>query len=62
MTKAFFKQNNIAYEEKDVSVDAQARDDMINKSHQMGVPVVDVDGQIVVGFDKAKLTELTGTK
>lgn len=62
MTKTFFKQNNVAYEEKDVSVDEQARDEMISKSHQMGVPVVDIDGQIVVGFDKERLAQLTGIK
>lgn len=62
MTKAFFKQNNLSYEEKDVAADAGARDEMINKSHQMGVPVIDVDGEIVVGFDKEKLTKLTQIK
>lgn len=59
-TKAFFKENNVTYEEKDVSTDAKARNDMVAKSRQMGVPVIDVDGQIVVGFDKGKLTELIG--
>lgn len=62
MTKGFFKQNNVAYEEKDVAADASAREEMINKSHQMGVPVIDIDGQILVGFDKQKLAELTGVK
>jgi len=60
MTKAFFKENNISYEEKDVSVDAEARDKMIQKSNQMGVPVTDVDGNIIVGFDKNKLSQLIG--
>lgn len=62
MTKAFFKENNVAYEEKDVSVDTQARDEMISKSNQMGVPVIDVDGEIVIGFDKPKLSPLIGIK
>ncbi len=62
MTKAFFKQNNVAYEEKDVSVDAQARDAMIAKSNQMGVPVVDIDGHILVGFDKKGLEQLLHIK
>ncbi len=61
-TKAFFKENNVVYEERDVSVDAKARDEMIAKSNQMGVPVIDIDGQIVTGFDKAKLQELIGIK
>lgn len=61
-TKAFFKENNVVYEERDVSVDAKARDEMISKSNQMGVPVIDIDGQIVTGFDKAKLQQLIGIK
>lgn len=58
MTKAFFKEHNVAYEEKDVSTDAAARDAMLAKSRQMGVPVIDVGGEIVVGFDKGKLSNL----
>ena len=60
MAKAYFTENNIAYTEKDVSVDAVARDDMIKKSGQLGVPVIDVDGTLVVGFDKPKLAQLLG--
>lgn len=62
MTKAFFKEKNVTYEERDVSVDAKARDEMIAKSNQMGVPVIDVDGQITVGFDKERLQQLIGIK
>lgn len=58
MTKAFLKEHNINYEEKDVSTDAAARDEMVAKSNQMGVPVIDIDGKIFVGFDKAGLSEL----
>ncbi len=58
MTKAFFKEHNVAYEEKDVASDAVARDEMITKSHQMGVPVITIDGEFVVGFDKPRLAEL----
>lgn len=60
MTKEFFKEHNVSYEEKDVSVDAKARDAMIDKSNQMGVPVIDVDGTIIVGFDKERLSQLIG--
>ncbi len=60
MTKAFFAQNNIQYQEKDVAADAQARQDMITKSGQLGVPVIEIDGKIVIGFDKQKLSELFG--
>lgn len=58
MTKAFFKENKVEYQEKDVSTDAVARDEMVAKSQQMGVPVIDIDGQILVGFDKEGLSEL----
>ncbi len=62
MTKAFFKENNVQYDEKDVSTDAAARDEMIAKSSQMGVPVIDIDGQILVGFDKESLSKLLNIK
>lgn len=62
MTKSFFKENNVEYQEKDVSTDATARDEMIAKSNQMGVPVIDIDGQILVGFNKAGLSELLHIK
>lgn len=58
MTKAFFKEHNIAYEEKDVAIDTKAQEEMTSKSNQLGVPVIDIDGQIIVGFDKEKLSEL----
>lgn len=58
MAKAFFKDKSVTYEEKDVAVDQEAREEMISKSGQLGVPVIDIDGDIVVGFDKAKLSEL----
>ena len=58
MAKDFFAKNNIAYEEHDVASDQKAREDMFAKSHQMGVPVIDVDGQIIVGFDKKTLEDL----
>ena len=60
MAKAFFKENNIAYEERDVTTDDKAREEMVEKSGQLGVPVIDVDGEIAVGFDKSKLSELLG--
>lgn len=62
MTKEFFKEHNVGYTEKNVAEDAAARDESIQKSGQMGVPVIDVNGTIVVGFDKEKLSELLGIK
>ena len=60
--KTFFQQNNIQYTEKNVATDIQAREDMIKKSGQLGVPVIDIDGKLVVGFDKPKLVQLLGVK
>ena len=62
MTKEFFKENNVEYSEKNVAEDAQAREDMIKKSGQMGVPVTDIDGELTVGFDKERLSGLLGIK
>ena len=56
-TKAFFQANNVVYEEKDVSVDSAAVDEMVKKSGQMGVPVIDIDGSIIIGFDETALRE-----
>jgi len=56
--KEFFKENNVEYEAFDVSTDEEKRKEMIEKSGQMGVPVIFVDDEMIVGFDKAKLTEL----
>ena len=62
MTKEFFRQNKISYEEKDVSVDDKAREEMVAKSGQLGTPVVDIDDEIVIGFDEGKLAELLSIK
>ena len=58
MAKEYFAKHNVAYEEKDVAADALARDEMVQKSGQLGVPVIDIDGKIVVGFDEPALKEL----
>jgi glutaredoxin len=60
MTKEFFKKNNVEYEEKNVAEDAAARDEMIVKSGQMGVPVIEIDGKIIIGFDQPRLKEALG--
>ena len=62
MTKAFFKDNNVEYSEKDVASDAAAREEMIKRSGQMGVPVTDIDGELTVGFDKERLPGLLEIK
>lgn len=62
MAKAFLKEHNVPFTEKDVASDLPAREDMIKKSGQLGVPVIDVDGKIIIGFDQAHLAELAGIK
>ena len=58
--KQFLKENNITFQDIDVSSDQAAADDMIRKSGQMGVPVLDIDGQIIVGFDKERIQQTLG--
>ncbi len=55
MAKEFFKKNNVEYSEMNVVNDEKAREDMIKKSRQLGVPVIDIDGEIFVGFDQSGL-------
>jgi len=58
--KQFLKENGIAFEDVDVSRDASAGEEMIQKSGQMGVPVLDIDGEIIIGFDKEKIIQALG--
>ena len=58
--KEFFKENNIEYTEHDVAADAEKRQEMIEKSGQMSVPVIFIDSEMVTGFNKEKLSELLG--
>ena len=62
MAKQFLAENNVQFEDIDVSVNQNAAQEMIQKSGQMGVPVLDIDGQIVVGFDKSKIKQLLKLK
>jgi len=62
MAKAFFGENNVEFTEKNVMTDLQAQEEMIKKSGQLGVPVINVDGQIIIGFDKPKLSSLLNIK
>ncbi len=56
--KNFLKEKGIEFSDIDVSQDEKALKEMVEKSGQMGVPVADIDGQIVVGFDREKVCEL----
>lgn len=60
MAKEFFQKNNVQYAEYDVGTDLPRREEMIAKSGQMGVPVITVGDDIVIGFNKPKLMELLG--
>jgi len=60
MAKRYFDSKGISYENVDVSRDSRAAMEMINKSGQRGVPVIDIDGNIVIGFDKEKIDSLIG--
>lgn len=60
--KDFFKKNNLKYTEYDVASDVTKRQEMIEKTGQMGVPVIDIDGQVVVGFDEKTIASLVGVK
>ena len=57
MAKDFLKKNNIQFENIDVGIDRRAGQEMVDKSGQMGVPVLDIDSQIIVGFDKAVIAK-----
>ena len=60
MTKGFLKENNVPFTDYDVSQDEAKRAEMVEESGQMGVPVIDIEGEIIVGFNEAKLKELLG--
>lgn len=58
--KQFLTDNNVAFENFDVSIDQARADEMVQKSGQMGVPVLDIEGEIIVGFDKDKIKQALG--
>ncbi len=61
-TKQFLKAHNIEFEDIDASADREKAEEMIRKSGQTGVPVIDVDGNIVIGYNVPKLKELLNIK
>ncbi|OGZ18108.1 MAG: NrdH-redoxin [Candidatus Nealsonbacteria bacterium RBG_13_37_56] len=60
--KEFLKENNFDFEDIDVSQNQAALDEMIKKTGQTGVPVVEIDGQIIIGFDREKIVKLLNIK
>lgn len=62
LVKDYFKERNADYSEVDVANDSSAANEMVKLSGQMGVPVIDVDGRVIVGWNKNALDEVLGTK
>jgi len=60
MAKDYFKENNISYTEFNVASDAEKRKELIDKSGQMGVPVILIGDDMVIGFNKPKIASLLG--
>ena len=60
MAKEYFKANNVPYENFDVASDMEKRKEMMEKSGQLGVPVILIDNSVVIGFDKPRLAQLLG--
>jgi len=58
--KQFLKENNIIFEDFDVGADRGKADEMVKVSGQMGVPVLDIQGEVIVGFDKEKIKQALG--
>lgn len=62
LTKDFLKEKGIAFSDIDVAADPSAANEMVKKSGQMGVPVIEVNGSVIVGWNKGALEEALGMK
>ncbi|GIV20631.1 MAG: NrdH-redoxin [Armatimonadota bacterium] len=62
MAKRYLRERGIRFRDVDVSRDPAAARDMVRRSGQQGVPVIDINGKIVVGFDRNKINQLLGLK
>ena len=60
MAKKYFREKGIRFRDVDVSRDQTAARDMVRRSGQSGVPVIDIGGKIIVGFDRPKINKLLG--
>lgn len=58
--KAFLNERGFQYQDVNVAEDSRAKEEMVNKSGQMGVPVVEIDGQIIIGFDRERICQILG--
>ena len=62
LAKDYFNENGIKYEAFDVASDLEKRREMVEKTGQLGVPVIIIDGEVVVGFDKDHIAGMLGLK
>jgi len=60
--KDFLRENNIEFEEVDVAEDREAAMEMIKKSGQTGVPVIEIDGKMIVGFNEPEIRKALNLK
>ena len=60
IAKEFFKANNVAYTEYDVMSNLEKRKEMVQKSGQLGVPVIVIDDKLIIGFDKPQIASMLG--
>jgi glutaredoxin 3 len=60
MVKEFLEENKLAFKDINVAEDKEKAQEMIDKSGQLGVPVIDVGGKLIVGFDKSELKKALG--
>lgn len=60
MAKTFFKDNNVPFTEYDVATDLTKRKEMIDKTGQMGVPVIEAGDKIIIGFDESQIRATLG--
>ena len=62
MAKEYFNANHVKYDEFNVATNIEKRREMMEKSGQLGVPVIIIDDQVVVGFDRPRLAQLLNIK
>lgn len=60
MAKEFFKEKGVSYEDVDVAADQARRAEMVDLTGQLGVPVIRIENDVIIGFNKPKIAELLG--
>ena len=62
MAKELFQEHDIEYIEYNVAQDAEKRNELIERTGQMGVPVITIDNEVIIGFDEERIRSLLGIK